>query len=230
MLSFFEVAIGEGEVLACARCGAEKSAATAHELEVVSTRLEEYSGAASGVAFIGFEPFAHPALPDIIAAAVDAGFVRIMLRTDAGALGVGGNADGAVAAGVTHIEVVLLGDESTHDRLAGVPGLFASAAAGVSAFTSAAERQGAAVFVSGLLPLCEHNLQSAPAAVAAFASLGASAVRLDASDVEGADSMAAIEAALDTATVNRMHGWVCGPRAFSPPSDRGPWQTLGAEG
>jgi hypothetical protein len=179
-----------------------------------------------GVVFSGFEPFAHPTLPDAIAVAIEDGFERVRLQTDGGALAVHGNAEGAFAAGVRHLEIVLLGDPETHDRLACREGLFEAAVRGVDAFKAAASSAGSDIFVSGVLPLCAHNVGVAAAAVASFARLGAEAVELDAGRLSGAGrERDAILAALDTATVNGMHAWVRGG-GFPAPYDRAPWSEM----
>lgn len=231
MITFVEVAIGTGGTLACADCAGPDSpsprgiAEIEGSLNKAAALLDDDRG--TGVLLTGFEPFMHPELPRIVAAAAGAGFTRIRLRTDATALTFGVNAEGVVDAGVTQIEVVLLGDAALHDRLAGRQGAFVIAKAGVEAFVEAATRQGAASFVSGYLPLCTHGLEVASAAIAAFAMLGAEAVELDASAVAGEPkARELLSAALDTATVNRVHAWASGMGGFPPPYDRAPWAVV----
>jgi hypothetical protein len=225
VIEFAEVPIGRGGVLACEECG-EGRAPEPFAASKVAAALEGVAGATprpEGVTLAGFEPFAHPELPEIVASAVEAGFVRVRLRTDGGALGLHGNAAGVLAAGVRHIEVVLFGDPETHDRLTRREGLYQAALRGVRAFREAAASSGCGVFVSGVLPLCAHNIGVAAGAVVAFAEMGAGAVELDASRLPAADRVV-LAAALDTATVNGMHAWVP-DGGFAAPYDRGPWKT-----
>lgn len=216
MLEFVSVAIGaesEAGCVSCVNCGAT-GAGIPLPLDSVRAALLHFSeswssGPGPNVVFTGLEPFAHPELPALIAAARAAGFVRIRLRTDAGALGLGSNARGALDAGVTQIEVVCLGDGVQMDRLAGKPGLAAAQAAGVAAFRTAAREAEAVVTVIGLVPVCRHNAALVPGAVARLASLGAVAVHLDAAGCPPRER-AHVIAALDTAAVNGIAGSVSG--------------------
>jgi len=239
VIAFFEVAIGDGGVAGCSECG--RVARAPRPAEDVVAELQDLAArrtapGCDGIGFTGFEPFAHPALPQLINTAVSLGFDRIRLRTDAGALASGGNARGVLDAGVRHLEVVLLGDEATHDRLTACPGLHAAASGGATSFLAAARQAGPAaganVVLTGYVPICRHNAAFAPAAVAHLAALGAVAVQVDAS-AAGQKLRDAVLAALETAAVNGIAGFVTGlgddpavdaTRAAVPsPQTRVPW-------
>ena len=181
MIQFAEVAIGQGGGPACVRC-AQAVSPRMRDLTDIAADLNTCAanwtaGPGPNVAFVGAEPFAHPQLPHLVDAARRAGFERIRLHTDAGALAQAANAEGVVQAGIRHLEVVLLGASvETHDRLAGRPGLFEAALAGTRAFTAAAAMAGAEIFVSVDVPVCRHNVGELALASAAAARLGASAV------------------------------------------------------
>jgi len=182
---------------------------------------------APNVALGGFEPFMHPDLPEIIAAAVGLGFERIRLTTDAGALARPGNAEGAIAAGVRQIEVVLLaGTPEDHDRLSGRRGLFAAAAQGSTSFSAAAESTGEPVVVTGVIRLCAHNQHGLPETVVALARMGAVAVVIDARGAHNVSSDL-VGAALDTATMNAMAGSVLGVEGLPQPCGSLPWLVRG---
>lgn len=235
MLSFLEVPIGAGGVARCSRCpgGTQRDPRPSRDViaDLRAAHVEMASRDALNVAFVGFEPFAHPELPALIGGAVQEGAQRIRLRTDGGALGVGGNAAGAFAAGVRQIELVLLaGTPSVHDSLTGAPGLFDAARNGIATFRACAESAGESVAITGLVPICAHTAAHAAAAVAVLAELGAVAVRLDVTSDAPAARAAAL-AALETATVNGMHGFVTGrvPGA-SPLQLTAPWRTVALNG
>lgn len=238
MIAFFEVAIGDGGAAGCSECrrvARVPRPAVDVVAEVRDLTAKRTAPGCDGIAFTGFEPFAHPALPELISTAVSAGFDRIRLRTDAGALASGGNARGALDAGVRHLEIVLLGDEATHDRLTACPGLHAAASSGAASFVAAARQAGLAggsAVLTGYVPICRHNAASAPAAVAHLAALGAVAVQIDASAASERQRDAVL-AALETAAVNGIAGFVTGLRddpaadairaAVPSPQARAPW-------
>ena len=209
MIVFSEIAIGTGGEVGCVLCARGTSQATPRSLADVAADLDATAtawsdGPGPNVAFVGFEPFRHPELPPLIAAAATRGFERIRLRTDGGALAQAGNAAGAYAAGVRHLELLVLGDKEAHDRLTGRPELFEAACAGAAAFT-ATGAQLSPVLVTGRVPLCKHNIARAPAAVAELGRMGAIAVVLDCAALKPSDANAAlVDAALDTGTVNRV--------------------------
>jgi len=238
MIAFAEVAIGSGGFTRCCRCSPSQALGQPAALDEVAAALASVARAWSGgpgpnVTFIGFEPFSHPALPRLIEAATSQGFERIRLRTDGGALAQPGNAAGAFAAGVRHIEITLLGASELHDRLTGRPGLSSTVGTGVRAFEDAAEQASAAVSVTVHLPVCRHNVAGLAEAVATAARLGAVAVTLDAGGLPASDgNRALLAAALETATVNRVaahvEGWAAEAPAFSSTYDRAPWQDMSA--
>lgn len=228
MLEFVQVPIGRGGIAPCRECArlaqTHERSSPRRAVEVAAdargdaTRLARAAdgspapgpgarpGPASGpgpnLVFTGFEPFAHPELPQLVGSAVDAGYERIRLRTDAGALAREGNAEGALHAGVRHFEIVVLGSRETHDRLTGRPGLFDAARAGASSVFAQAERLGVDIFVSGLVPVCRHNATVLAEAVASLASLGAAAVVID--TASHLPTLVELQPALDTAAVNAV--------------------------
>ncbi len=211
MLEFAEVTIGQGSPSPCIRCHPRDANAPAFlpaatVLEAVAAVANEWrSPPGPNVAFIGPEPFAHPELPLIVSGAAAAGFERIRLRTDAGALASGGNATGVLAAGVLHIEVILLGgDAATHDRVTGRPGLFDAAHAGVAAYRAAAAEP---VAITGFVPVCRHTAPHLSETVRALAEWGAGSVELWTEQDHHVDPIVTA-AAFQTATVNGMclHG------------------------
>lgn len=211
MLRFAEVSMGQGGAVACGRCAPQASATHRQAADVIAdveAAVSAWDGpGAANISLAGAEPFDHPDLPAIVDAAVRAGASRLRVESAGAALAAGENAPGAQAAGVRHARVSLLGSEGMHDALAGAPGLYRAACAGMRAWALAAEGSGVGTFLSGMMPVCDHNALEAPAVVAAFAGLGAREVTLRA--VEGLDTQRAapwIAAACDTGTVNRV--WV----------------------
>jgi MoaA/NifB/PqqE/SkfB family radical SAM enzyme len=232
LLDFFEIPIGFGRGVVCGRCAASSDSSDSSHysseevLAGVRSVVAREGERPVNVSFVGYEPFAHLELPQLIGGAALLGCARIRLRTDGGALALSGNAAGAMAAGVHHIELVLLaGDSEAHDRLSGVDGLFDAATAGVAAWNGAAADSGTRTAVTGLVPLCRHNIEHAAAAVAHLAACGVVAVRLETSGLDE-KHLPTVIAALDTATVNGVAGFVTGPLA-SRAGVRGiaPWGT-----
>lgn len=209
MISFAEVAVGRGGIVACRQCAPAEPATfvpaeqvLAHVRAAVSAWQAEPG---PNVAFVGAEPFAHPELPALVTGAVEAGASRIRLRTDGRALIVSDNAAGALLAGVRHLELVLLaGDQASHDALCGRPGSFAEAIAGAAAFCEAAASEHAPIALAGLVPVCPHNLHDVAAAIGALAHAGAVTVTLDVSPpvATSAGSTSWLAAAIETGTVN----------------------------
>lgn len=231
MITYVEVPIGTGGVPACAACATAENVAPL-PLAAVDDALGRAAadvapGTVLNVALTGLEAFSHPELPRLIGAARAHGADRIRLSTDGRFLAQGGNAYGAVSAGVTHLELVLVGgDAATHDRLTKRPGAFEAACAGAREFAVAARTS---ALLSGRVPLCRHAVAEAPATVALLASLGAVAVELDASSLTGSSEHAALlAAACETATVNRVAAWVTGWDGDLPvPYVTPPWRTEG---
>lgn len=215
MIEFAEISIGSGRELGCALCSPGHSSdpvpsGSEEVMARVATAVAEWSGPGPNIIYTGFEPFAHPELPQLVSLASALGVERLQLRTDGGALAAAGNAAGALGAGVRHVEITLLaGDAATHDRLTRTDGLFSAATRGAAEWVEAARGTGARAVLSGFVPLCAHNIDHASAAAAHLASCGAVAVRFG---TDGLDRthVAAVRAALDTATVNAVAGFVTG--------------------
>ena len=117
------------------------------------------SDPAAGVALGGFEPFSHPALPELIAAVVERGVRRLLLQTDGGALIFGDNARGVVDAGVRIFEFgYRAGNEVLHDELCGRPGLAAERAQGIHQLRELeAVNPDLHLTLIGVARLCRHN-------------------------------------------------------------------------
>ncbi|MHB8740873.1 MAG: hypothetical protein ACYC62_06845 [Coriobacteriia bacterium] len=171
---------------------------------------------AEGVVLTGPEPFFHPELPALIAACRDAGFSRIALETDAGALAAHGNAAGVLHAGVRHLWVRVLGaDDATHDERIGRPGRAAAARVGVAAYRTAALEAACPVVVTAIVPVCRHTLPELPAIVAECGTHGFDAVRLVSAGPLPGSAASVIAAACDTGMVNRT--WVATDSALPLP-------------
>jgi hypothetical protein len=210
-LRFAEVPLGSGGFPSCTRCTSPEAFAPRPAADVIAEALEAIEswdhatlGPGPNIVFAGAEPFSHPELPSVIFAAAEAGASRISLRTSGEALSLAENAAGVIHAGVRHVEVVLLGDGDHHQLVTGRPGSFAAISQGVRALADAAREQHVSVAVSGRVPVCRHNLEHVPAAVAALSELGASEVVLEvgvaaASSAEGGRWLAS---ACDTGVVN----------------------------
>ncbi len=227
MIGYRRVLIGEGGTARCSACMRGSTAAPVFRpIDDIVREVALVGGETpvpDGVLFTGCEPFSHPQLPGIVDAARQMGIRRVCLRTDAGALSKGDNARGALAAGVTHIDVVLLADSEDHDRLTGIRGLASACVAGVRAFKEAAEAAGRRAALTGRVPLCRHNVHLAAHAVARLAALGAVAVCIETTHVRSVD-LTHVYAALDTAAVNGVHAWTDGSfEALSRTSSIAPW-------
>jgi hypothetical protein len=176
------------------------------------------SGPGPNISFIGAEPFTHPHLPHLISSAAEFGCERIRLRTDGGALGISGNASGALHAGVRHIELQMLaGDAPTHDALTGRPGLHLAATEGATEFLRAARESGLDVALSGRVPACRHNTASIVGAVLTLARAGAVTILVD--PVDGYElPQEIVSGALRAATVSgaALHGPGISPFSADP--------------
>lgn len=213
MIRFIEIPLGRGVGCSCVRC-TPRTDPQFDSAEVIGARVADAvamwsDGPGPNVFFAGPEPFAHPELPALIAGVAGMGIQRVCLRTDAGALSIPGNAGGVLAAGVRHIQVVMLaGSAEAHDTLTGRTGLFDAATAGVAAFLAAAHASRENVAITGLVPACAHNVPELPAAVAALARAGAVSIEIAASPqslgVRGFSDWTS--AAVDTGLVNGV--WV----------------------
>jgi hypothetical protein len=211
LIRFADISLGSGGCVRCTRChgSAEEpvlrdAADVIAEVETVAASWEGAPG--PNVTFGGAEPFSHPALPDIVAAAVRAKVQRVRLETDAVALGHPDNAAAVVTSGVRHVRVTLLGGSpGLHDALVGVPGALERTLAGINGLAEAAKLADVEVAASARVQVCRHNLRDVPAAVSAAADAGARMVLL-AIDDDGLDLRTAapwLEAACETAMVNR---------------------------
>ncbi len=236
MITFAHVSIGTGGPVSCTLCAARRRASEPEPFTVGTVRERLIEACASwahgpgpNVSFVRFEPFLHPALPEIVRIASDLGVQRIRLRTDGGALGASQNARGALSAGVRHVELVVLAAGTEHDELTERPGLFAALKAGSRAFIETAAAQGTTVALTGFVPVCSHNVTSAAGAVAALCEAGAVAVHVDAAACRPSEH-AHVIAALDTAAANGVAGFVTGLDAAVPaPWDIAPAHEIGVE-
>lgn len=212
MIRFAEVALGSGGGVGCTRCADEPAVVAFRPVALIAAEIAEAvgawpadAGAGPNVSLTGSEPFEHPELPAVVAAAGQAGARRIRLETSGAGLQSPGNAAGALSAGVTHVRVTLLGGTpGVHDALTGCPGAFDAAIAGLRTFRACASEAGAHVCVTVRVPACRHNLHDLPAAVAAAVDAGADSVTLAIGD-GGADLAPALPwltAACDTGVVN----------------------------
>lgn len=214
MITFVDVPIGTGGPPRCTRCNGLPSAAAhagADDVEaLITAAVAAWTGAPGpNISLTGPEPFGHPELPAIVAAAARSGVERLRLETDAGALANPANAHGCIAAGVRHVLVTLLGGTpGVHDALVGEPGAHEAALAGLRAFTEAGGQAAATVFAAVRVPVCRHNVHDLPAAVIAAVDGGARVVTLRVDD-PGLDLRLAapwVAAACDTGVVNAV--WV----------------------
>jgi len=211
VLEFVGVEIGTGQPHGCVLCGqatvGEYNAA-ADVAALIRTVAEGWTaGPGPNIVLTGPEPFAHPELPALVAACVEAGVERIALATDGAALSVSANAVGVLRAGVRHLRIRLLDiDEARGDACSGSPGVTRDALAGVRAYLAAAEDDGVAAVVTAIVPVCRHNLQHLPEIVAGAASAGFAALRLTHTEGLPGSAGALLAAACDTGMVNRL--WV----------------------
>ncbi len=206
MIPFISIATGTGAPAHCTRCVSATETAYRPLPDIVAA-LEGIRGE-DGVALVGPEPFSHPELPSVIAACRDAGYRRIALETDGGALALHGNAAGVLHAGVQHLWVRVLGaDDAAHDERVGRAGRGSAGRAGVAAYRAAALETGRAVVVTAVVPVCRHTLPELPSIVAACATRGFDAVRLVGAGPLPGSAGALVAAACDTGMVNRL--WVC---------------------
>lgn len=227
MLEFRVVSIGSGGAPLCAKC----RAATPVSPRPLSEFVAEVDALASlaeppqGIVLAGMEPFAHPELPALISTVAQAGFDRIRIRTDGGALASHGNAGGIISAGVTQVEVRLsAGDARSHDALTQRPGLFDAAVAGARAFHDAAADAGVRVALTGRVRACPHTEPHLPSVVAAFARMGACAVVIESA---ATTPLEVLLSACDTATVNGVAACVIGDDRLPEALAVCPWRETG---
>ncbi len=211
LLRFADVSLGSGGLPACMRCSAGDAFeprpggdVIAEALAVVESWDRSAFGPGPNLSFVDAEPFSHPELPGVVFATAEAGASRIRLRTGGEALSAPENAEGVLHAGIRHVEIVLLAGGQEHDALAGRSGAFEALSKGAGALVEAARTHGTVIALTGRVPVCRHNLEHASSAVAALASLGASAVVLDVSEGAAAsvDAASWLASACDTGIVN----------------------------
>ncbi len=209
MIRFSEIAVGSGGGVRCMRCHPVRPDEFDPVEEVVA-RIQNAAATWVGrpgpnVALGGAEPFGHPALPDLVAAAMRSGVQRLRLDTDAGAMRSPNNAAGVLSAGVRHVRFTVLGGTpGLHDALAGTPGGLDATSAGIGMFGDAAAAQGTRVCVTALVPVCRHNVHDVPAAVGSAVAIGADSVviRVELSAGDLAAAARWVMSACDTGVVN----------------------------
>jgi molybdenum cofactor biosynthesis enzyme MoaA len=214
MIRFEQIAIGTGGGPRCRRCsaaGADQSFRDAQAITADIAAVVSAWDASPGpnVLFAGAEPFAHDALPRLIAQARATGVKRIGLVTDGGALGFGDNAVGTVHAGVRHVVVRSIGLGEAADQRARHAGLSEAVVSGTRAFLDAAKHAEATVAISAEVAVCRHNADDLPGIVAAFGKAGVGCVTFfqDAGAAPAPASVATmLAAACDTGVVNGV--WV----------------------
>ncbi|TDB39684.1 MAG: hypothetical protein D9V44_01610 [Actinobacteria bacterium] len=197
------IEIGSGGLPSCVRCGTSDTAVYRAAAEVIAELLAADARDDAVLMLRGVEAFGHPALPEIIGAAVSAGWRRVGLQTAGGLLGVGGNAPGVLHAGVRHFEIVMAPGVPPMSGTGGLEPLD-----GLRMLVSAASTARVRIAVSVILPTCRHSVEALPAVVADLAAAGAGSVRIVAEPgaCTGSRALAAVIAACDTGVVNAV--WV----------------------
>lgn len=202
-LGDLRITIGKGGLPACARCAAPVAPEylSAAEARAAIGKRIAVMPAAEVLMLAGAEAFGHPALPDLVRAAIEAGAARVGLETGGGQLVRGGNAQGALHAGVRHF---LLHHVPGEVHTLAQPG----ALEGARELASVASANSIKVAISCEVPACRHTIDHLPGAVADLASAGVGAVHVKVHENAGAGPVAtaAILAACDTGIVNAM--WV----------------------
>ena len=161
------------------------------------------------IRLIGAEPFGHPELPALVAAATEAHCRRLCLDTDAIALRSPQNAGGSLMAGVRHLRWTILGGTpGVHDALYGEPGALDASVEGIRSFTSIASDEALAISVTAVVPVCRHNARDLPAAAGLAVDAGVDRILLRVEDggLDLASALPWIVAACDTGVVNGV--WV----------------------
>jgi hypothetical protein len=215
VIRFAEVAMGSGDACRCVRCHGGLVEPTYRPLDEivaeVSTACDGWQGRPGpNIRLVGAEPFGHPGLPSIVAAAVAAGCQRLGVDTDGIALRSPSNAGGALMAGVRHVRFGLLGGTAgLHDALAGAPGSLDATVEGIHSYVSLAATERVDVSLTAVVPVCRHNFRDLPAAAALAVECGADAIHLRVESDGDADLDAVVPwivAACDTGVVNGV--WV----------------------
>ncbi len=202
MLEVTRIHIGSGGLPSCGRCAAPAVATYRPAADIVA-EIEALASSSDGILLAGAEAFGHSALPEIISAAARSGSRRIGLDTAGALLAVGGNAAGALHAGVRYFEVHYLPGDA--------PDVVAAAHAarvGIRAIIVAAAEAGQSVAVSATIRACRHTVDRLPGAVADLAADGVGAVCITAEEgsCTGPLARASVCAACDTGAVNGV--WV----------------------
>lgn len=213
MITFVKIPIGTGGGVRCRRCAPEPCAEEFFDTDTLLAQVRRVvagweTGPGPNIAYVGAEPYRHRRLPTLVQGAIGEGVERMCLSTDATALGHDDNASGSVSAGVRHIEVPLLGGSAgTHDVLCATPGAFDQAMAGMKALRQAGIAASVPVLICGRVRVCSHNVKDLPAAVLAFAEVGASSVTLQFDgDLPIAVVRPWVSAAIETGIINSV--WV----------------------
>lgn len=208
MLEFKDIILGEFGTPRCSRCHrveAERLTDGAAIVSAIRDAVSEWPGGPGpNLAFVGAEPFGHPALFELIDAAMQAGVSRLRLETDAHALVTAATVERVLQSGVRQLTVSLLGHTpGLHDSLSGRPGSFAGTVAGVESFVDVANKLAARTHVIARIPVCQHNLRVTPEIVTLAAKSGANAVVLcvDDSDLDVRQAGPWLEAACDSGIV-----------------------------
>lgn len=222
MLEFAAIEVGTGGLPGCHRCRPHSATSHYPTPEVVERICEVAAawdrGPGPNIMLRGAEPFAHPELPAIVAACVQAGAERIGLETSGGALSAHGNASGVLGAGVRHLRVWMPDtDESRGDALTGRTGATRDGIAGVRAFVAAAREAAVTVAITAVVPVCRHNLEFLPSIVAGAAACGFHALRLEGGADLPQTAGGMLAAACDTGMVNGL--WVEADPALPLPAD-----------
>lgn len=212
MIAFAEIVLGQGGLPECRACHSGVRPYLRDETDVAGEirGIAEAWGGVPGpnVALVGADAYLHPDLPAIVRAATGAGVRRLRLSTAGEALAAGENAGGSLDAGVRQIEFVLLaGEQAVHDALCGNQHSLAIALSGVARFREAARERGAQVAIVGRVPVCAHNIDAVPSAIAAVGHAGGVAVLVDLAGLgDRVPNPEWLAAVADTGMVNRT--WV----------------------
>jgi len=212
VIAFAEIVLGHGGLPECSRCHSDARPQMRDEADITAEIREAVEAwradPGPNVALVGAESYLHPDLPSIVRAATSMGVRRLRLATAGEALAAGENAAGSLAAGVRQVEfVALAGDRAVHDALSGSGHSLTTALAGIARFRDAAREARAQVAVTGRVPVCDHNIDAVPSAVAAIGQAGGIAVVVDLAGLGGAaPGPEWLAAVADTGMVNRT--WV----------------------
>ena len=206
MIQVSRIEMGTGGLPACARCGSIGAPVFRPAEEVIADVKDLHADHSRGIDLVwldGTEAFSHPALPVIIAEVVATGAQRVGLETAGALLAAGGNAQGALHAGVRHVDVRYVPGTDT-DRASEHDFQLA----GIREFVRAAQEVGISVAVSASVPACRHTSADLPAAVAELVAVGVGAVhiKVDPAPGFGPLAVASVIAACDTGVVNAV--WV----------------------